>query len=315
MERHSRTHLKMLERFKILNFGRRKADRLHASAQSLSDRGRDDEAIAKYKEAVALNPEKSESYYNIGLIYKYRGAWRDSFEFNRKAHDLDPSSEAAGWNLAIAATALRDWNTARSVWSALGIKLDQGRGPIVCDFGATPVRLNPDGNAEVVWARRIDPVRARIISIPTGESEFCFDDTVLHDGAAVGYRMLGESERPVFNVLELFEASEFSTFRAVVRVNEKSDIDELEKRLQGLGMESEDWTANFRLLCKACSEGRPHDHKTEHRETAWTPERRVGIAARALDDVEKALNEWAGAGARDVVDLRCELAAGQRIRA
>ena len=135
--------------------------------------------------AIKADPEKSESHYNLGLIYKYRNDWGNSRAYNRRACELDPQDEAARWNLAIAATALRDWKTARLAWHDQGLHFDSDEGPINSDFGQTPVRLNPDGSTEVVWARRIDPVRARIENVPMAASGYRCGDIVLHDGAAV----------------------------------------------------------------------------------------------------------------------------------
>jgi hypothetical protein len=64
------------------------------------------------------------------LIYKYRGAWAKSFEFNNQAREFQPEDEATLWNLGIAATALKDWATAREVWRTLNVKIDDGEGPI-----------------------------------------------------------------------------------------------------------------------------------------------------------------------------------------
>ena len=57
-------------------------------------------------------------------------------------------------------------------WRRLGLDIEEGDAPIEDNFGITPVRLNPDDRGEVVWARRIDPVRARIENVPYPESGF-----------------------------------------------------------------------------------------------------------------------------------------------
>lgn len=69
----------------------------------------DDEALKHYLDALRLDPKRSNTLHNIGLIYKCRGAWKESLEFNRGAQSFDPDDEAINWNWAIAATALRDW--------------------------------------------------------------------------------------------------------------------------------------------------------------------------------------------------------------
>ena len=123
-------------------------------------------------------PSKSHEWYNLGLKLKYEGKWAESLDANLRALELQPEdNEAAIWNAAIAATALRDWLTARAMWQRYGIKLQgPAEGPIEDNFGVTPVRLNPDDQAEVVWTRRIDPARARLLNVPLPESGFRFND-------------------------------------------------------------------------------------------------------------------------------------------
>ena len=223
------------------------AQKLHEAARALEHEGDGAEAIALYKQAIAADPEKAESYYNIGLIYKYRNDWPNSFAYNQRANALDPDDEAARWNMAIAATALRDWPTARQAWRDQGITLE-GEGPIEDDFGQTPVRLNPDGeNVEVVWARRIDPVRARIENIPMPSSGYRCGDVVLHDGAPVGYRMLGERECSVFNVLELFAPSPLATFELRINLASPQEAERLLETFLEAGLDTEDWTASALL--------------------------------------------------------------------
>lgn len=292
-------------------FNKKRAQQLHEAASALNDAGNSDEAIATYEMAIKADPEKSESYYNIGLIYKYRNEWKSSLDFNQRAYELDPQDEAARWNLAIAATALRDWQTARLAWKDQGLSFDTDEGPINANFGRTPVRLNPDDNAEVVWAHRIDPVRARIANIPLPQSGYRCSDIVLHDGAAVGYRMLGERECPVFNVLELFEPSALNTFQLLIDLETPGATEQFLEMFAVAKIDVEDWTSSYRVLCKQCSEGRPHeqhDHHGTKQSDEWQVHRRIGIAAVCLDEVHAVLQSWAGPGVA-TLNLTCELAA------
>jgi len=289
----------------IFNFKQKKIDKLFDIAQSLDHDGNEDEAIKKYKEVIELDPEYSSCFYNIGLIYKYQGDWKKSFEYNQKAYALDPESEAARWNLGIAATALGDWKTARNVWKEAGISLEDIEGPINQNFGLNPVRLNPDGNAEVVWAERIDPARAEIVSVPLPESGYCAGDLILNDGAPVGYRMHGESERAVFNILALLKESAFSTFKVTITVSEQTDIDELETLIEERKMIFEDWSTNYRILCKACSEGRPHTEHDNEGSKEWSPEHDIAIAAISLHDINEVLVLWKNKTTRVVNSISC----------
>lgn len=273
-----------------------KAAELHELARTLDDEA----ALAMYEEVLGLDPNRPDTHYNIGLIFKYQGKWRESFSHNRRSVALDPDSEAANWNLAIAATALRDWHTAREVWHRLGMPIEPGDSPIVQDFGLTPVRLNPEGDAEVVWARRIDPVRARIESIPFPGSGYRCGDVVLHDGAAVGHRKLGDQDVPVFNVLELFDTSLHGTFEAEVRAGSQADIDALCALLEEADVDHEDWTTNIRVLCKQCSEGVPHDHHDAERNDEFADRHVLGIATDQPAVVEALLQRWRNAN-RSVV--------------
>lgn len=305
----------------MLSLSSRRAASLHAAGVECSETGNEDGAIENYQKALTLEPKRGDTLYNLGLIYKYRGDWAKSFEFNRRAREFQPSDEATLWNLAIAATALRDWRTAREVWRTLKIITEDGEGPINQDRGQTPVRVNPDGVAErvenrpveVVWSDCLCPVRSRITNIPTGATGFRYGDVVLHDGAPVGYRLNGRGkERAVFNVLELFEPSRFSTYEVAIYVESAESLKALERLCEIAGVEIEDWTANIRNLCKACSEGRPHEgHDTDLKEPAsWSGQRRVGFAAVELESLNGVLRQWAAKAGRSVKIMQCTLKAG-----
>ena len=129
----------------------------------------------------------------------------------------------------------------------------------------------------------------------------------------MGYRLNGHGqERPVFNVLELFEPSRFGTYEAVVDAKSAEAIEELERLSADASIEIEDWTANIRSLCKACSEGRLHEgHDTDLKEpTSWTTQRRVGFAAVDRESLDAVLSEWVVKRGRVVAEMQCTLEAG-----
>ncbi|TFW11418.1 tetratricopeptide repeat protein [Massilia arenosa] len=269
------------------------ADALFDAALAASEAGDRAGAVAHYRTLLALEPERKHAWYNLGLQLKYLGQWDESLRANQRALELAPeNNEAAIWNAAIAATALRDWTTARAMWQRYGIQL-QGpvEGEIEDNFGVTPVRLNPDGQGEVVWSRRIDPARARLLNVPLPESGYRFKDIVLHDGAPAGYRKDGDRDVPVFNVLELFQPGPFGTFEVMLDVPTEEAMQAFQDAADRDGMYAEDWTASYQTICKACSEGRPHDHEHQPDDEAaeWQPERRVGLAATSRAQVERLL--------------------------
>jgi hypothetical protein len=54
----------------------------------------------------------------------------------------------------------------------------------------------------------------------------------------------------------------------------------------------EDWTENTRVLCRACSEGRPHEQHDHELKEERSPERRLGIAAYPGDNIEGLFAQW-----------------------
>lgn len=290
------------------------AGRLLEEGIRLKASGDEEGALAAYAQATRLRRDWATPWYNAGLIHKYRGAWRESFEANRRAHRLDPSEPAATWNLGIAATALGEWDVARSAWRRYGIPVGEGSGPIDYFIGTTPVRVSLDESPEVVWTDRIDPARAIIRSVPLPATGRRCGDVVLHDGAPMGYRMLGQREVPVFNELAVLQPSSCATFEVHVGGLSDQDVEELTTAAEGQGITIENWAANIRVLCKACSEGRPHgDEGHDHGPASNGDEgtQRLGVAASSESRLSDFLAGWR-ARRPDVriEDLRCVLPAG-----
>jgi hypothetical protein len=281
-------------------------------------------------EAVRRRPDVSAFWYDRGMYAKWRADWPASLEYNRQALDLIPpgarDEEPAAWNLGIAATALRDWGTARSAWAAYGIDLpppvDEAE-PIDGDFGPAPVRLNAgprfvgheplvvDGrtwNTEVVWGMRLCPARIRIVSVPTPETGHRFGDVVLHDGDTVGTRRIGDRELGVFNEILLWERSPSPTLTATVEAPGHEAVGRLTDLFGDAGWAAEDWTESLRFLCRACSEGSPgNEHDHHHEAQGWDPRRSLGISAEP-DEARDLLTTWANAGeGRAFADLEVVL--------
>jgi hypothetical protein len=293
------------------------------------DRARQLDLLAS--EVLRRHPEASSFWYDRGMYAKWRQDWSESLRLNRVALDLVPAAARAGdpaaWNLGIAATAQRDWRTARFAWAQFGIDLPDGESddsPVVASFGLAPLRLNAeprfvgqpvpqvDGRTyltEVVWGDRVCPARIRIANVPTPESGHRFGDVVLHDGDTLGSRRLGEREVGVFNEISLWERSPNPTMCATVQAPNQAAVTELMDLFDMVGGALEDWTQNVQILCRACSEGSPgvaHTHGEGG--TEWVTERRVGMAGQP-DQVRVWLDQWADHGAqRSYSDLELALA-------
>ena len=265
------------------------AERLNNEGMQLSDDGDVAGAEAAYRAAANAAPDWSAPIYNLGLLYKYAGRWRESFDCNRRAVALAPDNQANWWNLGIAATALGDWAEARRAWAGCGLDVPPGDGPPEFKYGHTPVRLDPDGQGEVVWARRLDPARARIISVPLPESSFHWGDVVLTDGAQDGQRVVNGRTYSVFNVLELLTPSGFRTFVVEVASENAEALAALEACASERGGSAEDWGTSTSILCEDCSRGVPHEHPSGTPNPAhphW------GLAARDRAHADAIITQW-----------------------
>jgi tetratricopeptide (TPR) repeat protein len=265
------------------------AEQLNNEGSELRDAGDVVGAERAYRAASAAAPEWPAPVYNLGLLYKYECRWQESLSCNQRAAILAPDDEASWWNLGIAATALGDWNEARRAWTACGIEVPPGDGPLDFDWERTPVRLEPDGDGEVVWAKRLDPARARIVNIPVAGSRFHWGDIVLNDGAEDGQRIVRGQTYSVFNVLALLASSGFRTFVVELATTISEALAAFEECATKHGGAAEDWGTSTSNICLQCSHGTPHQHTGASSNPAhphW------GLAARDHAHADTIISEW-----------------------
>jgi len=269
------------------------AERFNEEGRECADRGDVAGAERAYLSAAALEPQWAAPLYNLGLLYKYELRWNESLDFNRKALAADPDHEAALWNRGIAATALGYWTEARDCWSKCGLADPGGADPPDYRLGRIPVRLDPNGEGEVVWGVRLDPARVRLTNIPLPSSEFRWGDIVLNDGAAEGHRTVNEKTYPVFNVLQRLVPSTLSTFVVELASVDDKSIEALEELAYEMGGAAEHWGSSTRILCRDCSFGNPHEH-TEPTGTPAHPH--CGLVASGADVAQAILDRWLNSG-------------------
>lgn len=251
-------------------------------------------AAACYEQFLAAFPDSefsTELWFDVALYHKLLRNWDKAYELGKQAAARvgDGAGEPAYWNLGIAATMVRDWATAREAWTKFGITLAPGEGEIEDGFGVACVRLDPDGEAEVVWVQRICPTRGRVLSVPFTDRRF--GEIVVHDGVPNGERRVGEHDYPVFDELALWQPSETATWRAQVTAPEEVDMRALSEAFsdRDLAMEPVD---SLTFHCKCCSEG-----PIEAERTVVTGARDVLLAAPDEDTARDVLDAWANAGA------------------
>jgi hypothetical protein len=271
---------------------RAEAERLTDEASSHQERGDAIGAERAYRAALIADPGWSATHYNLGLLRKYQLRWEESFAHNARAVELAPDDKAANWNLGIAATALSRWPEARRAWTACGIDVPPGGGPPEFEWGHSPLRLEPATVGEVVWAKRLDPARARIVSVPLPTSAYRWGDIVLTDGAQEGERIVNGARYPVFNVLQRISASGFQTFIVELVAASDAAIKRLEAIAEASGGAAENWGRATRILCRKCSYGEPHEHPGEASAPAHP---HCGIAARSEAHAREVLDHWLAA--------------------
>ncbi|MFF1411100.1 tetratricopeptide repeat protein [Streptomyces sp. NPDC058289] len=280
--------------------------------------GRYEDAGALLTRAADLEPWLSESWFNLALLHKFRHDWEQARAAGLRAVALLDRETGAPdwWNVGIAATALQDWPLARRAWQAYGLKVPgdphgaAGSGhphgePVGMELGSAAVRLSPEGEAEVVWGRRLDPARMEVLSIPLPSSGRRWGEVVLHDGVPHGERVTAAGPSyPVFDEIELWAPSPVPTWVVLLEAATEADRNALEQLASDAGFAAEDWSSSVRLLCRTCSESAmpsgegdgehldPHDHsepghpgplghRTAGSGSLWVPERECGIAAPA----------------------------------
>jgi len=259
---------------------REEASRANERGNDAKEAKRLDEAEAEYLRARSLAPDFDAPWFNLGVLYKWQARWPEARSCVERALELGTENRAGAlWNLGIIATAQGDWAVARRAWTEYGIDVPEGEGPIQMALGLTPVRMKVDGH-EVVWCDRIDPARAVVRSIPIPESGRRFGDLLLHDGAPAGHRMLGGREVAVFDELALLAPSSVHTYAVTVLAPSRAAMEKLLRAFSKASLPVEDWSDSVRLICEACSVGRPHAHDAhDEAERPWNTERRVGVAA------------------------------------
>jgi Flp pilus assembly protein TadD len=71
---------------------------------ALADRGRMDEAIAEFREALRLDPGSAQTHWHLGAALAYRGARDEAVEHLRESVRLDPGNVNARHDLDVLLT-------------------------------------------------------------------------------------------------------------------------------------------------------------------------------------------------------------------
>lgn len=271
-----------------------KGEQRHESIQELYQAARQYEAQADpymavklYRKVIKLAPKWAPPYLRMAMLYKDRREWKPTFHYSKKVAELNPKNEE-GWKIyGLAATALREPKLAAEIWHHLGLEAEQKEEKRIAPIA---ILLPQENQKEVVWARRVDPVRARIISIPQPASGHRFDDCVLIDPFQQGVRMVGDRRIPVYETLDLFERSAFQTFGLWVALEKMASLEVLSGLCREFGLGFDNWSLATRLLMNRQRAGdlEYHSFPQPTDQQRWL----LAIAARQKVQVLKVLRQW-----------------------
>jgi len=244
-------------------------------------------AVKLFKRVAKMAPDWDKPYFHLGSIYKNRNEWKPSFHYSQKATETNPSDEEAWWNLAIAATALKKWPTVQNAWDKLGYEKEAHAQPALI-----PLRINGHSHAEIVWAKSLDPIRARIESIPHPTSGRRYGEIVLHDRVPSGYRILKQQQLPVFKELERVEKSWFKTYAVILQTNQKSDVEVLDKLCYNEALGFENWSNLNEMHGKSLQKTRKEYYDASFMQKELADFQIIAIAAKKGQVVQRVLNNW-----------------------
>ena len=258
---------------------------LHANALRLCGHAHDDEAQRAFARALEHSPDAAGWHYDLALLHKHRGRWREALAANVRARELGGDTRPVLWNLAIAATALGEGATAAECWRALGIpaEVNDAGMPVVAGLDPVQVRVPargtghqdasevPDRGAafELLWAAPLSPVHGVVQSPSFRDAPVDWGDVVMWDGAPVGMIEIDGTPVPRFVLLEILRRGEERRLRFVGLQQAAGEVARLEHELPE-GSQVFVQVERVEMVCPRCAAGDvlvKHDHAPpeEHR--------------------------------------------------
>lgn len=270
------------------------AEQLYRLVVEYDRRGDVYNAVKLCKRLARLAPDWSVPFAFLSRTYRSRMEWKPTFHYCLKAVEHNNFDENLWETLGIAATALGEWETARYAWNQLGFHFKPSAEALHLDLGLVPVRLNPTTQPEIVAARRIDPVRARIESIPQPSSGRRYKDLILVENKQnpIGNFYLQNKKLPIHNELQLLKSSNWFTYSVLLHTSSQADVDTLANLCLSANLGFDNWSNATRFF-------QPNIHRSvaEYFDQAifGKQEREVfliAMAAKQLREVEAVLESW-----------------------
>jgi len=212
----------------------------------------DEDALSAYKLALAIDGTRGSWWFNLGLLHKWRGRFREGLEANQKAFARLGAQRPVLWNLAICATALGEGKLALEAWDKLGIRgeLSSGGMPYVPDMPPMMVRVATLGEEtgqgdplpqkavtfEVLWVQPLSPCHGVVQSPTARKASVDYGDVVLWDGAPVRMNRVTTAEGqtrdvPVFPLLWILRPGDERRLRFVGMQKQRGMVQEVASKL------------------------------------------------------------------------------------
>ncbi|HJL19640.1 MAG TPA: hypothetical protein RMH99_28515 [Sandaracinaceae bacterium LLY-WYZ-13_1] len=285
--------------------------RLHAlrgNALSLLGPKRHADAVAALERALALDPDRGQWLFDLGLAHKRARDFAASLEATQRARAALGDAKPVLWNLAIAATALGRAALALEAWRALGLPASGREGALPFVEGLEPAQIRlptlgsghavgaavPDEAAgfEIVWVQPLSPCHGVVRSPTFREAMADFGDVVLWDGAPASVARVDGRPVPRFPFLGVLRQGDERRFRFLA-------MQQREGQVEALGEDLPEGAILYRLgervetVCPRCAAGDTlvkHDHlpAEEHRVAFG---KLVLPASLPLADFARALDE------------------------
>lgn len=241
-----------------------------------AQRGQEQTALCDLQTASELSPSWPVPLYNMGLCHKQARRWSEAVTVLQQALScvrrqagrfLNTSALGSGsglsrcvlWNLGLSQTALGHLDEARQTWQACGIA--PARGAAHADLGLAQLSLPTQGpySVERVWVQRIDPARARILSVVRYGAPCQFGDVVLCDTgnghSAFSDGLVGsesEDDEPEdtgagLTFLDLLDSAGYALHVVQGGIATPTQAMALTERLRESGLHIEVWSLTMRL--------------------------------------------------------------------
>ncbi|MCB0519640.1 MAG: hypothetical protein H6577_08295 [Lewinellaceae bacterium] len=283
------------------------AEQIYRQVVEYDRRGDVYNAVKLCKRLARLAPDWSAPFAYLSWVYKLRREWKPAYHYCLRAVEINPFDERTWETLAIAATALAEWETARQAWNQLGYEFKKSDEALHLDLGLVPVCLNPASRPEIIEAHRIDPVRASIESIPQPSSDRRYKDLILIDSKAESHFFQHGKRLPVHHELQLLKQSTWRTYAVLLETDTTHDVQTLAQLCEEASLGFDNWSNASRFLGPGL-----HPKVTEYFDyTIFDNLERdsflVALAARQEKEIIAVLKSWEVISLKNFYGLECLL--------